>query len=78
MNNYRIFGVIKGYHAYKVKPIVGASFKCLAEPDNPYDDKAVAVKDGSTVIGHVPARPIRLNHCLLDIVDRWPGFPIKW
>ncbi len=32
-----IFAVVKGYHAYKVKPDVGEILECEMEPGNPHD-----------------------------------------
>ena len=38
-----IEGVIKGYHAFKVRPILGEELQSRREPQNGYDSHTVAV-----------------------------------
>ena len=79
LREIRIYGVVKGYHAYRVKPRVGEVLVCKMEPENTYDKKAVRVvnKDGQT-IGHVPAIPVSLNAGIFEILETWPAFPVQW
>ncbi len=74
-----IHAVVKGYHAYRIKPDVGDVLRCQREPGNPRDPRAVRVVDGTgRTVGHVPARPVPLNKALFEILDNWPGFPVEW
>ena len=49
---------VRGYHFYGDiwTPSVGDILSCEEESDNSYDEYAVAIKDGATVIGHVPRK----------------------
>ena len=50
-----ITSIVRGYHIYK--DIWGAEisseFPCLPEPDNREDRYAVAIMNGTNVVGHV-------------------------
>ena len=48
--------VVRGHHVYKSvwTPIVGERLPVLREPDNPHDNRAVAVYLDGNIVGHVP------------------------
>ena len=55
---YEVDSCVCGYHFYGdiLTPSVSDLFACEVEDDNSYDENAVAIKDGATVIGHVPRK----------------------
>ena len=48
--------MVRGYHVYKDiwDAVIGQTLPCLIESGNESDPYAVAVKEGSTIVGHVP------------------------
>ena len=79
MREIRVYAVVKGYHAYKVKPEVGDVLECHKEPLNSHDSKAVKVQTSEgRMVGHVPAKPVALNTGIYEILDTWPAFPVGW
>ena len=55
-----IESMIRGYHEYKLNPVVGEDLLCERKVGNPHDMQAVAVKkviDGNlTMVGHILQR----------------------
>ena len=62
-------------HYYGLAPFkVGQKIKCVKEPDNPYDAKAIAVihSDGSK-LGYIKAIDTdKVRMLLSDRLDNWP------
>ena len=48
--------MIRGHHVYKdiFTPTIGKTLQCRREPDNDYDNFAVAIIENDTIVGHVP------------------------
>lgn len=77
-----IYAVIKGYHEYKVKPEVRHTLDVCHEAENMFDKKAMAVYNDdaqSSMVGHVPAKPIKLNETLWELNQQLPTpLHVKW
>ena len=71
MTEIHIYACIKGYHAYKYKPMDEEKLDVRHEPDNAHDRKAVGVYSGQRLIGHVPATPVPLQQCILNLLEKY-------
>lgn len=54
--DYRIEGVVKGYHAYRQATQINEILDCKREYHNPHDCNAVRVvkRESGTIVGRVP------------------------
>ena len=75
---------IHGYHDYKDiwTPETGEVLEVEAEPSNPHDPMATAVKKNGQVVGHVPRSLARYTHFFLlrqgnQIVCEVSGSPVN-
>merc|ERR1712178_464663 len=61
MVSYYVRGEIRGYHAYRVKPLVGETLVVERDLLNKYDKLAIKVLRGGVIVGHLAAKPVPLN-----------------
>ena len=70
---------IAEYHAYRVKPPMNRQLCLVREPHNEYDENAVAVMHGSSIVGHVPRNlasimsPLIKDNIILKAVALYTG-----
>ena len=73
----KIHAIVKGYHAYRVKPNVGSMCNVNIDVGNKFDTEAVKVEFMGDTIGHVPATPYKLNRGIYDVLTHH-NFPVTW
>lgn len=59
---------LRGYHAYRGvwRVVVGDEVVLVREPENPYDDMAIAGRVNETVVGHLPRDVSKIIAPLID------------
>ena len=67
VSHFSYASFIRGFHDYKDlwTPEPGEVLEVEAEPSNPYDPMATAVKKNGQVVGHVPRSFARYTHFFL-------------
>ena len=67
LSSFSYASFIRGYHDYKEiwTPDIGEVLEVEAEPSNPHDSMATAVKRNGGVVGHVPRSLARFTHFFL-------------
>ena len=78
MTKIKVNSVVKGYHAYKVKPNIGSVCIVRREGDFGGNPSFAVISAENTVIGHVPAKPIKLNAAFVEILDLSKSLQFKW
>ena len=55
-DQFEYSSVIRGHRVYKdiFMPTIGKTLQCQREPNNDYDNFAVAIIENNTIVGHVP------------------------
>ena len=55
-DQFEYSSLIQEHHVYKdiFTPTIGKILQCRREPDNDYDNFAVAIIENDTIVGHVP------------------------
>ena len=66
-----ICACIKGYHAYKIRPVVGEECSVREETNNSIDPQAIGIYRGNLLMGHVPAKPVPLHVCLRKLMEKY-------
>ena len=58
---FTLESVVRGHHVYKRiwTPVVGQELQVAVEENNTHDSRAVAVRKGRTVVGHLPREVAR-------------------
>ena len=58
MERYDLKWCVRGYHIYHEtwNPVIGKQYLCTREPNNKYDQFAVAVMHDGEVVGHIPRK----------------------
>jgi len=64
---FSITFVVRGYHEYRHiwTAEIGSELPCYPEPDNDEDRYAVAIMDGTNVVGHMPRKISYICHIFL-------------
>ena len=70
--------VVKGYHVYRMELNPNVLYHCYPEPTNAVDRRAVAVRGGGHMVGHVPKQPAQLNELFLELLEMDKGISIEW
>ena len=79
LQKIKIQSIVKGYHHYKIKPDIGVVCNVVREPNNKYDNFAMAVlNENGNIIGHVPATPVALNKVIFEALDLSSSFTCNW
>ena len=67
IDEYRVPFYIHGHHVYhKISsPVIGERLLYQREPENRYDNYAVAVKKNTTIVGHLPRKISKMSSLFL-------------